>query len=420
MTTVAGGGTKLGDGLAATSARLGIGGAGSLAFDGVGNLYVSDIVGWPYQARVRRVDASGTITTVVGGGGNRDPQEARQMIFGWGMTITVDANGTLIVGDPYSGRVMTLDRYGIMHKIVGTESHATSLGDGGPALQGRLGFMSPAALAVDSMGNLFIADGANNRVRQIAAAAAPQRTRSSGWNGVGQLGTGSTRDSHAPAASAGVSGVSSAAAGWYHSLAVKGDGTVWASGSNGQGQLGDGTTPDRWSPVRVAGLTNVTAVSAGALHSLALKADGTVWAWGWNAVGQLGDGTRTDRRTPVAVTGLAPIVAISAGANHNIALAADGSAWTWGWNAVGQRGDGTTSDRWTPVRVPGLSGVTSVSAGGYHTLAVQDPWPWAWGWNAVGQMGDGTTTDRPRPVVVTAWAGSASISAGLVDTAAVR
>lgn len=45
-------------------------------------------------------------------------------------------------------------------------------------------------------------------------------------------------------------------------------------------QLGDGTTTDRPTPVQVRGLADVVAVAAGYWHSLALRADGTVWAWG--------------------------------------------------------------------------------------------------------------------------------------------
>lgn len=89
------------------------------------------------------------------------------------------------------------------------------------------------------------------------------------------------------------------AAGTYHSLALKEDGTVWACGNNTHGQLGDGTSTDRNTPVQVNNLSGVTAIAAGYFHSLALKEDGTVWAWGYNYYGQLGDGTKTNRKTPV-------------------------------------------------------------------------------------------------------------------------
>jgi alpha-tubulin suppressor-like RCC1 family protein len=72
------------------------------------------------------------------------------------------------------------------------------------------------------------------------------------------------------------------AAGDYHSLTLKEDGTVWTWGRNNYGQLGDGTTTQRSVPVQVKGkdgvgcLTGVTAITGGINHSLALKSDGTV------------------------------------------------------------------------------------------------------------------------------------------------
>jgi alpha-tubulin suppressor-like RCC1 family protein len=72
------------------------------------------------------------------------------------------------------------------------------------------------------------------------------------------------------------------AAGGYHSLALKADGTVVAWGAGGPGQSGD---PNYGQATVPAGLTGVTSVAAGQAHSLALKQDGTVVAWGDNRSG---------------------------------------------------------------------------------------------------------------------------------------
>ncbi len=87
-------------------------------------------------------------------------------------------------------------------------------------------------------------------------------------------------------------------AGDSHTLALTGDGTVWAWGANWNFRLGDGSSADRASPVRVAGLSGITAIAANG-HSMALKGDGSVWSWGPNDSGQLGDGTLIDRETAV-------------------------------------------------------------------------------------------------------------------------
>ncbi|MDG4551260.1 MAG: hypothetical protein P9G45_12725 [Candidatus Contendobacter sp.] len=199
---------------------------------------------------------------------------------------------------------------------------------------------------------------------------------------------------------------------WPHTVALKGDGTVWAWGNNATGQLGDGTTnTKRTSPVQARGLTNVVASAAGGLHTVALKGDGTVWAWGRNKEGQLGDGTATDRPTPVQVIGLSGVTAIAAGAAYSIALKSDGTLWAWGWI------NSTTNT--TPAQVSGLTDIVASAAGGLavlntetgHTVALKgDGTVWAWGRNKEGQLGDGTTTDRTAPVQVLGSGGSGTLN----------
>lgn len=101
-------------------------------------------------------------------------------------------------------------------------------------------------------------------------------------------------------------------------------------------------------------LTDVKAIAAGGYHSLALKKDGTVWAWGGNYFwGQLGDGTCEWRTNPVPVKGLTNVIAIAAGRYHSVALQADGTVWTWGANHHDQLGMRTNdfNPHPTPIQI---------------------------------------------------------------------
>jgi hypothetical protein len=81
------------------------------------------------------------------------------------------------------------------------------------------------------------------------------------------------------------------AAGYYHSLFLKKNGTVWGCGANSFGQLGIGNFDlSKNTLQQVIGATNIKQISAGAFHSLFLKNDGTVWGCGRNKEGQLGIG----------------------------------------------------------------------------------------------------------------------------------
>src|SRR5438105_2496912 len=118
---------------------------------------------------------------------------------------------------------------------------------------------------------------------------------------------------------------------------------VVAWGYNYEGELGNGSfTPNppygSATPAHVSGLTGVVAIAGGYFHSLALRSDGTVWAWGRNYEGQLGIGSFSKNSPPygsaipVQVSGLTGVVAIAGGYFHSLALRSDGTVWAWGQN----------------------------------------------------------------------------------------
>ena len=255
-----------------------------------------------------------------------------------------------------------------------------------------------------------------------------------GYNDYGQLGDGGTTDSSVPVPVGGIDGVVSVAAGADHDLALKSDGTVWAWGYNGDGELGSGAWGTNASmpgqvkdPTGTSYLTGVAALAAGAYHNVALKSDGTVWAWGFNGYGELGNNSTANSTLPVQVmdpTGMSDLIgvaAVAAGADHSLALKSDGTVWAWGYNAYGQLGNNSTANSAIPVQVSGIANVISVVTGGYHSLALtSDGAVWAWGANFDGQLGDNSTTNSAVPVRVSGLTSVVAVVAGLEHSLALR
>lgn len=225
-----------------------------------------------------------------------------------------------------------------------------------------------------------------------------------GWNGLGQLGNGTTNDSHTPTQVFGLGSVVAISGRAYHCLALKSDGTVWGWGWNSWGQLGNGTTTNAvLLPVQVLGLTNPTAISAGYMVSIARMYDGTVRVWGTGPKGELGQGNSGDHSyTPIQVPGLSNVLSISADFQEPEALKADGTIWMWGWNNLGQLGIGTTTDTNIPMQVLGLTNMIFAGAtGDRNNCAIKaDHSVWTWGRNYNGQLGLGTADQNPHPIPV--------------------
>ncbi len=151
----------------------------SVATDGAGNLYIADTAG----RRIRKVDAAGAITTVVGtgeygSGGDGGPALQAQLSFPSG--VATDGAGNLYIADRNDRRIRKVDAAGVITTVAGTGEQGFS-GDGGPANQARLNF--PYSVATDGAGNLYIADTWNQRIRKVDAGGVIATVAGSGERG---------------------------------------------------------------------------------------------------------------------------------------------------------------------------------------------------------------------------------------------
>ena len=241
----------------------------------------------------------------------------------------------------------------------------------------------------------------------------------SGYNGNGQLGVGSTAEYILTPqvvtyfTSRGIK-ILKISAGERHILAIDDQKKLYAWGWGASGQLGNGIYGNQSSPVLINGgqiaNRNIVAIGCGITHSLAMDDTGKLYAFGNNDNGQLGDGTKVQTNLPVTTLAhtLSPSslsFKVASGERHVVAVTNGGKLYAWGLNANGQLGNGNTLNVSTPVLINAgaIVGKTivSVACGYSHTAAIDNSGKvYLWGSNSQGELGDGTFTQRTTPVYI--------------------
>lgn len=300
-----------------------------------------------------------------------------------------------------------------------------------------------------------------------------------GYNASGQVGNGATLPGANVFSPVSVlSTVRKVTGGGLHALAIRLDGTLYGWGDNGYGQVGDNTSTNRSSPVAVTGVTDkYIDIAAGCWHSIALRTNGSVYTWGNDSKGQLGNGATGSVSQPTANGNAAwrvsagyehsliywfygqtyyagdltygqgltagstvndyfqyigshytrPQAVVSGQGQHVALVKTSGTILTWGHNSDGQLGNGAISSgttnteqsinpRWT------LDRFIQVVAGDQHSAALRaDGTVWTWGADYDGQLGnDALAVSSSVPVQVTSLSDVIELAAGANHTLALN
>jgi uncharacterized protein (TIGR03437 family) len=268
ITTVAGGGApsvNFGDGGPATSAYLSL--PMGAALDSAGNLY---IVEFSAYGGVRKVTPDGTIMTVAGGGvtlGDGGPATSA-WLYG-PSDVAVDGAGNVYIADTLNNRIRK-----VSNGTITTVAGGGSGGDNGPASQAALS--GPMGLAVDTSGNVYIADTKDQRVRVVTPAGTINTIAGNGIKGSSGDGRAATN----------------AMLNEPNKIAVTNGGLVYvADTDNGLVRLLTPTAPPAGSPPSISSNGVVSASAFGAFTSIApgswieiygsnLASDSRQWAGG--------------------------------------------------------------------------------------------------------------------------------------------
>jgi uncharacterized protein (TIGR03437 family) len=197
ITTVAGGSpliTGIGDNGLATNAFLNA--PAGVAVDSAGNIYISD----SGDQLIRKVGTNGVITTVAGTNGSPgfsgDGGQAKSAKLHGPTGIAVDSSGNLYIADTSNKRIRKVDTSGIITTFAGSANvFSSGVGDGGLATSANLNL--PKGVALDSAGNVYIADFGNFRVRKVGTNGVITTVAGNGYSvaTTGTLGDGAAATS---------------------------------------------------------------------------------------------------------------------------------------------------------------------------------------------------------------------------------
>jgi len=180
-----------GDGGPATLAKLAF--PAVIGTDGSGNLYALE----PYGGRVRKIDTSGTISTVAGPpdeyGPDEDESPADAYVtvradFGEAASVAVDAAGNLHISDWEGDRVLRIEPSGTVHAFYGPgievspDDYNSFEADDSDLADGK-GFLAPRGLTADAAGTVYLADSGNDRVCAISPEGVIQTVAGTGKPG---------------------------------------------------------------------------------------------------------------------------------------------------------------------------------------------------------------------------------------------
>jgi alpha-tubulin suppressor-like RCC1 family protein len=198
----------------------------------------------------------------------------------------------------------------------------------------------------------------------------------------------------------------SISAGGFHSVALNKDGEIWTWGSNVYGELGQGDFSSSAYPALESSAGHDWAqIAAGRYHTIALKKNGSVWGWGDNSSSQLGNGSTTLKfasPAPAQGEGLADDWAcIGAGTYASGGIRMNGKIYTWGANDNGVLGNGAIATRTLPGTIyKNQTDWSSFAMGYMQCFALKtNGFLWGWGNNTDGEVGvnsTGNTKNTPQ------------------------
>ncbi|MFM2075102.1 MAG: hypothetical protein RJB34_1407 [Pseudomonadota bacterium] len=158
-----------------------------VAVDSAGNVYVADTS----NHKIRKIDSSGNVTTLAGSSNSYADGQGTAAKFSYPYGVTVDSAGNVYVADSSNNKIRKIDSSGNVTTLAGS-SNGYADGQGTAVM-----FSYPSGVAVDSAGNVYVADSSNNKIRKIDSSGNVTTLAGSSFGYADDQGTAAKFDSPA-------------------------------------------------------------------------------------------------------------------------------------------------------------------------------------------------------------------------------
>jgi uncharacterized protein YjdB/alpha-tubulin suppressor-like RCC1 family protein len=226
-----------------------------------------------------------------------------------------------------------------------------------------------------------------------------------GNNSSGQLGDMTKEQRTTPIMVMSDKKFTSVGCGEVHTIVLDESGWLWSFGSNDKNQLGTNVSYfEEEIPTQIKPGTKFKSISTGYFNSIAIDINNTIWGWGNNEHGELANGKTTPVVLPTIILSGYQFKYFSCGSNHTLAIDEKGNLYSWGSNAFDQLGSGISAKKAVPTKIQTEEKFKDISMGEYHGVGVSNSGNlYIWGNDFWGNIGftDKHSTDVPEKCQVT-------------------
>jgi alpha-tubulin suppressor-like RCC1 family protein len=369
--------------------------------------------------KIRKITSAGVVTTLAGSGSTGASDGlGTAASFNMPEGLVVDGIGNVYVADTYNNKIRKITPSGVVTTIAGTGTAASINGNGTSA-----SFWTPRTIVLDNSGNFYISDF--RKLRKMSSTGVVTDFAGSGLPGC--------IDGQASSATIDLArGLATNTTGeliYFSETNFNKIRRVLSCNSTApQSPVATITQPTTTTPTGVITITSPIGAFEYSIDNINYQSStvfNNVTPGNYNVTARksasIGCVSVSTNLTVNPAPSQSGSMKIAGGSGHTLLVCSDNSLWAFGYNYFGQLGNGTNTSTKTPVQITSINDIKAVASSGLHSIVLKnDGTVWAFGKNNSGQLGTGNLLNSNTPVQVTTLSNIIEIAVGYQHSLAVK